>query len=221
MMINKFLQYPLNFLKDIVSPPYCQGCRAWLEMRTIFCTLCEDKLQPIVSYQLEITATKKVSVIALSNYAFPIRNLILAKNRKHVLSAYNLGKLIAQKTVIKDLDVDIIVPVPLHWTRFLKRGYNQAELIAQEIAQAKGIPVVNLLKRKKRTQLQALLKKDEREDNLKDAFVLKKNYSKYKDKKILVVDDLMTTGSTLKYACKEIFKAQPKDLLCVVSARVI
>lgn len=101
-------------------------------------------------------------------------------------------------------DADWIVPVPLHWTRRLVRGYNQAEVIAKELEKSLGIPCARVLKRNRRTKSQARLRVGEKEKNVKGAFSvdtpllaeLTKEGVKI-PRHIILVDDVFTTGSTI------------------------
>lgn len=99
-------------------------------------------------------------------------------------------------------DVDVVVPVPLHWARRLKRGYNQAEVIASGVAESMGIPLrTDLLKRRRRTRTQTKMEVEEKIGNVKGAFIASPGASNISDiRHILIVDDVFTTGSTL-YAC--------------------
>ena len=116
----------------------------------------------------------------------------------------------------------MFVPIPLHWTRFAWRGYNQADEIAQVLAQKRGKPVVHLLQRIQRTRYQAELESPQRKENVKKAFTLRvADKNLYQDKHIILVDDLMTTGATLQAAAKELFKLKPASITAVVVCRVI
>jgi competence protein ComFC len=90
---------------------------------------------------------------------------------------------------------DVIVPVPLHEKRQKERGFNQAYLLASFISVKTGIPVCSELLRVKQTGHQTLLSKNQRKKNLQGAFRLK-NSSRLKDKTVILVDDVYTTGST-------------------------
>jgi competence protein ComFC len=102
----------------------------------------------------------------------------------------------------------ILLPIPLHTEKLRKRGYNHAKLLADEIGNKMGIKVIYELTRTRKTKSQFLLKKHEREENLKDAFFVKKGREKeIKGKIIFLIDDLTTTGTTLKEAAKVLKKA--------------
>jgi predicted amidophosphoribosyltransferase len=103
-------------------------------------------------------------------------------------------------------DVDMVIPVPLHWTRLWKRGYNQAEVIAGAIAEHLGVDLrTDLLKRSRRTRTQTKVDPARKSENVKGAFVVNKSSHGLSQKlvgeagyrHILLVDDVFTSGSTL------------------------
>lgn len=110
-------------------------------------------------------------------------------------------------------DVDLVVPVPLHWRRRLQRGYNQAEIIANEVAgciAAAGKECrmeSGLLQRRRSTASQALLDKADKAENVRDAFSLREEKLPPAVRHILLVDDVFTTGSTLGECHKTIRSA--------------
>jgi len=120
---------------------------------------------------------------------------------------------IMKKTLQKsDLDYDALVPVPLHWYKENFRGFNQAELLAKHIDPR----VDNCLRRKKRTQTQVNLNRQERIENLKDVFQLKGPIS-YGS--VVLVDDVMTTGTTLEECAGELKEAGVSKVYGLVFAR--
>ncbi len=99
---------------------------------------------------------------------------------------------------------DFIIPVPLHKLRFTMRGYNQAELLSYQISKYTKIPMIkDVLIRIKFTKKQSLIPIEDRKSNIKDAFSI---WSKeiIKGKNILLIDDIMTTGSTVNECSKEL-----------------
>lgn len=115
-------------------------------------------------------------------------------------------------------DIDIVAPVPLHFTKKIKRGYNQSYEFARGVASALGVEcVANVLKRRRRTRTQARLSsKEHRAENVKDAFRVLRS-ERYSGKKILLVDDVITTGATLE-ACGRALNSQVPDAVLYLGA---
>lgn len=108
--------------------------------------------------------------------------------------------------ITREIFVDRITWVPLHSSRKAERGYNQSELLAREIGRLSGFIAVPVLKRKRRTEDQNKLPLDKRKDNVKGAFALMADADADVDNnKILLVDDVYTTGSTVN-ECSRILK---------------
>jgi ComF family protein len=99
---------------------------------------------------------------------------------------------------------DAVVAVPLHWRRKWARGFNQAELLARPIARRRGLPLVNALRRKRSTEVQAGLAMAGRRRNVTGAFAAREG-ADVKGKRILLIDDVMTTGATAS-ACASVLK---------------
>lgn len=107
---------------------------------------------------------------------------------------------------IASCKADALVPVPLHKSRLKKRGYNQAQVLAEELSACTGIPVrADLIERAKKTVPMKDLSAAERQNNLKKAF--KMRYNDVKLDIIIIVDDIYTTGSTIDAMCRELKKA--------------
>ena len=100
-------------------------------------------------------------------------------------------------------DIDLVMPVPLHWTRRWKRGYNQAEVIAREIARILGVPVrTDILARTRHTHTQTSLSVERKALNVMNAFAVRRRSAGTVShfRHILVVDDVFTTGATI-FSC--------------------
>ena len=106
----------------------------------------------------------------------------------------------------------IVIPVPLHRTRLAERGYNQAEALALGVAKRSNSRVIPAIKRVRPTPSQTHLTLPERIDNVQGAFALTRHAVAIKDKNVLIVDDVMTTGSTLASVAETVFSAKPKSV---------
>ncbi len=122
-------------------------------------------------------------------------------------------------------DCELVVPVPLYWTRRLSRGYNQALTIAQPLAAALGIPLAQPLRRRRPTPPQSRLSRAARRRNLKDAFALRsgafalRSAEACRGRRLLLVDDVTTTGATLEAAAACLRRAAPASIVAVTAAR--
>ncbi len=115
-------------------------------------------------------------------------------------------------------DVDMIVPVPLHWRRYLERSYNQSGILAQMLARQLNKPYKTPLKRIHPTIRQATLSKEERLKNLRGAFAVPLP-DKVAGRKILLVDDVLTTGATLHSCAETLLQAGAASIKVFTVAR--
>ncbi len=220
--MSTFLSYLKNISYDLIAPPYCVSCKKFLSARDPLCSECLRSIQPVVSILLPITSTKSIKVLAISDYQNPLKRLIWAKRYGKRVASSQLGELIWQMTYVQKTAFDVIVPIPLHWTRYAWRGYNQAEEIGNILGAASGKPVENLLWRTQRTAFQSTLRKKERAQNIQHIFALTKfEKEKYRDKHILLVDDLLTTGATMREAARVLQTLRPASITGVVACRVV
>lgn len=216
-MIQRILSYAQSF----IAPSYCISCKTFTEVNKLLCVPCLALIEPIVTTKLPITKKYQVSLFAISDYKDPLRKIILKKGFRDRLASEQLGNLLWEHTDICYRDFDIIVPVPLHWTKYSWRWFNQSEEIAKVISKKSKKPVVSLLKRVKKTQAQAGLTRAKRFVNVEKAFVLADDAHNYKYKKVLLIDDVMTTGTTLQSCFRQLIKLSPQSLLGAVICRRI
>lgn len=118
-----------------------------------------------------------------------------------------MGKMIGErlKSNPKFTDIDALVPIPVHSKKEFSRGYNQSLLIAEGISEVLEIPVVDVLYRKMHDKSQTRKSKEERYKNVKDKFGLKKDGLEG-FQHVMIVDDVLTTGSTLEFAARAVFE---------------
>jgi ComF family protein len=115
-------------------------------------------------------------------------------------------------------DADVVVPVPLHPRREFQRGFNQAEDLARHL----GVPVVPLLKRVVFTTSQIELPKEQRRENVKNAFALSVPGSRFPVPGVVVlVDDVATTGATLEACARVLKQGGVKEVRALTAARVV
>lgn len=182
----------------------CHGCGGPNESALAVCSAC-----------MEFPKRRYQDALAVMEYAGPGRTLIQKmKFCNHPELARPLAHLALEKLKESGMEFEVIVPVPLHWRRFLTRSYNQTTLLASLISQATGKPVVNALKKTRFTPHQSRLKKSERQKNLKHSFAI--NSPDIAGKQILLIDDVITTGATADAAAKVLLEngAANVKLLC-------
>jgi ComF family protein len=116
-------------------------------------------------------------------------------------------------------EVDLVMPVPLHWLKQARRGYNQAELLAERLAGRSGLPVGRRgLRRVRHTPSQTALSGAERHENLQGAFAVRSPEA-VKGRTILLCDDVMTTGATASDCARALLEAGARDVYVSVAAR--
>lgn len=188
---------------------YCVLCKKYKSSRAMshiaggvgMCKICEEKL-PKLSDNSFPGPGKIKAVLSGFLYEGAIREAVKAlKFAGQSQFGVLFGRVLAEKlSKFKIFDeCDLIVPVPLHPNRLAERGYNQSEVIAEEISAFFGIPMAtDVLFRIKDTKRQSSLRGLARIENVRDAFVA---HDSVKGKKIILIDDICTMGETLK-ACE-------------------
>jgi ComF family protein len=218
------LQKIFASIVTLINPPFCPACKSFdMAPDNELCDECDKHITPIVTTTIEITPSYSMKVFAISAYQNPLKRMVLAKRYRNIAVCKTLAQMIWRKTDLKNQEFDCIVPVPLHWTRYAWRGYNQAEEIAQTLGALAQKPVeTKLVTKIKRTKYQLSLSKLLRRENVEDAFSIEQlpNKRAYVGKHILIVDDLLTTGATLKAVGRELIKLRPAQITAVVVCRV-
>lgn len=131
------------------------------------------------------------------------------------------GRLLAMAGREAMAGADMIVPIPLHWRRLLARRYNQSAWISYALARTTGVAVdVRVLKRVRHTQPQARLKPEERKRNMRGAFAVT-DAARVKDKIIVLVDDVITTGTTVQEATHMLLEAGAKEVRVLTLAKTL
>lgn len=183
--------YCLKNLKPI-SDPICEKCGKKLMSETGMCHDCKERPHSFTRCRSAFEYSSAREMIYRFKYSGRREYArIFAELSERVLAEY-----------IYAGDFDCIVPVPVSRRRFLKRGYNQAGEFGRQLSEVTGIPFCDgAIIRSKNTSPLKLLNPSERQKNLKNAF--KKGKNVVKSKRILLVDDIYTTGATMD-ACTEV-----------------
>ena len=203
-----------------ILPPFCDRCGGRAEAGHAVCADCKDDRPPTYAWSQ-----------ALGQYGGALRHAIHRfKYEGKTALAQPLGTLLARSldqppsplltyTLGEPLTFDFVVPVPLHPSRFRQRGFNQAERLARIVAQQRGwtLETKGLL-RTRRTRTQATLDKAQRGENIRGAFACR-HASPFAGKSVLVIDDVLTTGSTLGEAARVIGEAGASRVCVVALAR--
>ena len=163
-----------------------------------------------------------MQVHALGAYTDPLMKFIRAKNGGTPVGIRQLAELITVSGMLNNLEYDYIVPVPVHWSKLIYRGFNQAEEMARYLSRVTGKPYLNVMLKNRKTADQASLGKKQRLTNLRNVFEQNKNYSAadLAGKKLLIVDDVMTTGATLVSCAEALLEFKPALITALVGARV-
>ena len=228
----KKIQYFKEAAYGILFPRHCPICDEVVTLGTYICGACETKLSYITEpsckkcgKQLEEEEREYCSDCGRKVHAFQQGKAVFSYKKEMKLSMYRFkyanrreyasfyAKAAAKQygEWIKRRGIEVIIPIPMYEGKRRKRGYNQAETFAKSLGKEMKIPVdTKLLKRVKNTVPQKELNDRQRKDNLKRAFQLRTNRVEYS--KILLVDDIYTTGSTMDAAAWCLRNAGVEDI---------
>lgn len=232
-------------LLDTFFPPRCAGCTHWC--RETLCSLCLPKLRPIgdplcercgapfdpLSYAAPVCAACRSKsphfLAARSAFHFdgPIRESIHRlkyKEKKALATRLTplLMEAIAKDHTLAGFKPQFVVPVPLHSSRLRQRGFNQSFLLADELGRQMGVPAVELLKRTRPTPPQVELNRADRLKNVRGAFEVEKtafNKQRASKARILIIDDVFTTGATLSECAHALHQAGAAEICALTLAR--
>lgn len=189
-----------------IEEPRCKKCSKQLgNSEQEYCMDCSRSRH---IYKKGIAAFAYDDVISKSIYRFKYYN------RRTYAQYYGLAIAERYGSEIADWGADVIVPVPIHEKKRIKRGYNQAELIAAILGSRLGIKTDNsYLVRIANTKPQKEMEKAERKKNLEKAFKIVENVVEYK--KIILVDDIYTTGSTIDECARTLIAGGTQEVYFV------
>jgi len=214
---------------DFIIPRFCISCNYKLELEQKFiCDDCDSKIK-LIEYNLLIYEYKKkfsrdnyiddYSVLYDFETEGTLQYLLHSlKYEKKFKVGIFLGKRVGEilNMKIKNWNADYIIPIPLFHLKKAERGYNQAYYICKGICEETGLKINSrTVKRVKNTESQTTLTLEERKNNISNAFKIRSRQG-IKNRKIILVDDVITTGATIS-ECARILKENGADQVFALS----
>jgi ComF family protein len=237
--MNRFVRSCFDFL----FPPLCHICHAFIPDATELhiCTTCREKLSYVVSPLCPLCGIPFAGVgtdhicgscqIRAPHFDYARAHLLYEGAGRDLIHAFKysykthlrrpLGLLLLEglEGFLRDQAADLLIPVPLHRTRLRSRGFNQAQLLCAMVSERLSIPVMpDGLARTRPTQPQVELSALERRNNVKGAFAVR-HPVQVAGRRILLLDDVMTTGSTVDECAGELKKCGATLVTVVTVAR--
>lgn len=206
-------------LLDLLFPPKCPFCGKLLEGEALLCPECQRDLPWLEGGQGETRVELTAGCVSALRYEDKVRCAIHGykfSGRSGRSRAF--GAFIAQAAADRGLAADLVTWPSLSRKRLRQRGYDQGELLAREVGKRLGLPVLRTLKKEDRPAQSGLQGEAERRANLLGAYTALARES-VADKTVLLVDDVVTTGSTLSECARTLRMAGAKEVLCATLAK--
>ena len=232
----------MGFILDLLFPKRCVGCR---KLDTYFCPDC---IANILQTDLVCPKCEKLAVggqthpICKRRYGLDgLWSLgVYQGSLREAIKQLKYGKVRSLAEVLVDILVEywakyqpfvldqikkdrgarwVVIPVPLYWWRGNSRGFNQSSLIGQILSKKLGLGYCEGLKRIRYTRPQVKLKGKNRHQNIRNAFEITKPYTLYPRPYVLLIDDVWTTGSTLRECCYVLKRNGAKKVWALTLAR--
>lgn len=209
------------FILDLLYPPRCTFCHDFVKNgKILICDKCKDNLPRTLNAGRQKT-TFVSACIAPFYYEKDVKESL-----HRFKFFYCTGYARAYAPYLADLireefgdSFDILTWVPISRKRLKKRGYDQSKLLAQEVGKLLGIRPVRTLRKIRNTPPQPWMKSaEQRRENIKNAYALWKP-ERIAGKRLLIIDDIFTTGSTVSECARMLGKAGAEDVQCAAVAR--
>jgi len=216
-------------LLDLIFPKTCVGCSKW---GSYLCAICASKIsyltnqfcpecfRPAIAGRVHPKCQKRYGLdglVSIAYLSFPVNKLI--HNLKYRFTTDLIGEVVTRLTfpeVVFD-STWVLTPIPLHKQRQNIRGFNQSELLGKLYSHKLKVGFEpNLLQKSINTKAQVGLKREQRHENVKGVFEAK---TSVKDKKIVVFDDVWTTGATIKNAAQSLKRSGAQEVWGLTLAR--
>lgn len=239
-MLIERLKAPFLMLIDLVYPPRCAACRAEVNEAHSFCYECFSKVRMISNpacdccgepfdFAVENGALCGKCMSEKPPYDQARSVMIYDDASKRIITTFKYSDRTSLAIILSNLmatrggellnTCDMIVPVPLHWRRLISRRYNQSYLLAKRLAKGGNkLLAKRLLKRVRYTMQQTGLSRTERDRNVRGAFKVRASRH-VKDKTVLLVDDVLTTGATVESCARALKKAGAAKVYVLTVAR--
>lgn len=213
MSNDQLMKKLFESILNLIFPPRCEVCRQDSQD-----ALCHDCFKEIKFMKPHL------GIYSAAAYDGTLRAAIKRfkfKKRKRLAQAlgFLLVKYVSQIPGLEMREMDLIIPVPLHEKRLKERGFNQARVLAETLSHYYGIPVKSSLARIKNTKAQFDLERKERFSNIKGAFKVVDN--SVNNKRILLFDDIYTTGATIMECSKALKAAGAKRIEVLTLSRAV
>lgn len=230
----------IKLIKDTISPKKCYSCNKEGHFLCLKClqncqnfgSQCYVCKNPSKNFEIHSDCQEGLhykKVILLSHYKNKVIKKLITDGKfyrkKDIFEDFwkFLSKLLIkyQKDIKKENT--LLIPIPIHFLRKWKRWYNQSELLCKEISNRTGLEYIpDLLLKNSFSRQQSKAWKKDRQKNIKNTFIFNKkhldNLDNLKNKKIVLVDDVISTGSTLNEVSKVLNSAGFTDIICLVIA---
>lgn len=218
----------INYIADLL-PLNCELCGLELdEQHNGFCFVCRDRFLPtprcqccglpcvaetLLCGECLVTPPPWRRLYCVGDYQQPLSTYV--HHLKYEGQFWYSSKLVDLLIPNIDAPAEVVTSVPLHWRRQWRRGFNQSELLAASLAKQLGCEYRPLFRRTRATKQQKGLSRSERQVNLNGAFRLLKEENSYRH--VAIVDDVVTTGSTVQHLCKLLLDSGVKsvDIYCI------
>jgi competence protein ComFC len=232
---EKQISFVKQYINDVLFPVFCLGCRREGEW---VCQDCLAQIPPltqtscfscgrVVSNNACCDTCKQERCVdiywSLYSHHTPLISDVIEQLKYHgasdIVRAVSL--LCAQHQYLHSLvhSIDVVIPVPLHLVRFRERGFNQSQYIAQSVGGIVGVPVISsALSKTKQTKQQARLSLKTRKENVVGAFTVL-HANEVTGQRVLLVDDVLTTGSTVDACAKVLMSAGARSVCVLTLAR--
>lgn len=209
--------------------PLCLGCGSRLAqlMSSACCPRCGRASGPYAADESGCgwcrgKAVPFAGIARIGQYESPLNDLIQSiKYQRESHLAKLIGRLLSRQVFVAPWfgRLDFIIPVPLFWRRTWWRGFNQAKLIARELSRHTGLPLdTRVLARIRHTPQQVGMSMRRRLENVRGAFAVPRAADRLRERRVLLIDDVMTSGATLSECTRTLMRAGADEVFVAVAA---